>query len=142
MQFVIIDVFMIKIVVINFCLFFVQNITYINKTKLTKKANKMYSSITCLMNTLRVSVPIQHQVVRHYAVPKRKMIRKPFFVYKPKMKSRYKGNPNPRSVKINFIFYFHFSKQLLIPFQDSRRGTFIRLWEVLWGIFLCFWPTW
>jgi len=36
------------------------------------------------------------QWVRHYSVPKRKLIRKAYFVYKPQMKSRYKGNPNPR----------------------------------------------
>lgn len=34
--------------------------------------------------------------VRNYAVPKHKMVRKKYFVYKPQMKSRYKGNPNPR----------------------------------------------
>ena len=57
----------------------------------------MLSSLTVLMKALRVAAPsIQQQAVRNYAVPKRKMIRKPYFVYKPKMKSRYKGNPNPR----------------------------------------------
>ena len=58
----------------------------------------MLSSVTGLMKALRVSHPAQHQIVRHYAVPKRKMIRKTYFVYKPKMKSRYKGNPNPRFI--------------------------------------------
>ena len=142
MQFVIIDLFIIKIVVINFCLFFVQNITYIKKTKLTKKANKMYSSITCLMNTLRVSVPIQHQVVRHYAVPKRKMIRKPFFVYKPKMKSRYKGNPNPRSVKINFYFLFSLFETIINTISRFKTRYFYKIMGSFMGNFLCFLPTW
>ena len=39
---------------------------------------------------------------RSYAVAKRKMIRKEYFVYTPKMKSRYKGNPYPKYIHTYF----------------------------------------
>ncbi|XP_066935728.1 large ribosomal subunit protein bL9-like [Clytia hemisphaerica] len=54
----------------------------------------MFSAVSHLLRHAQMVGPTQ--AARQYAVAKRKMIRKEYFVYRPKMKSRYRGNPNPR----------------------------------------------
>ena len=52
----------------------------------------MIRALCGIIPTIQPTVSMQIRT----AVSKRRLIRKEWFVYKPNMKSRYKGNPNPR----------------------------------------------
>lgn len=56
----------------------------------------MFKALWGIVSTFQPVVPMQIRT----AVSKRKLSKKEYFVYKPKMKSRYLGNPNPRLTMI------------------------------------------